>query len=68
MDPDLVAAVEDHRFEPVTAAEWRNSRLDFQSLPGLLRSLAQPPDREGLKLSAEALDETTLRQLADRSR
>jgi ATP-dependent RNA helicase SUPV3L1/SUV3 len=64
IDMDLVAAVENHRFEPVAAAEWRNSRLDFQSLSTLMRSLAAPPEREGLKLSAEALDETVLRQLA----
>ncbi|MBW8814144.1 MAG: phosphonate-binding protein [Caulobacterales bacterium] len=64
MDPDLVEAVENHSFEPVTAAEWRNSKLDFASLPGLLTSLAKLPDREGLKLSAEALDETTLKALA----
>jgi ATP-dependent RNA helicase SUPV3L1/SUV3 len=64
MDEDLVRAVEEHHFEPVTGAEWRNSRLDFGSLPGLLRSLAKTPDREGLTLSAEALDETTLRRLA----
>ncbi|HEX4710577.1 helicase-related protein [Phenylobacterium sp.] len=64
MDEDLVLAVEEHRFEPVTGAEWRNSKLDFGSLPSLLRSLARTPDREGLNLSAEALDETTLRCLA----
>ena len=64
IDPDIVAAVENHRFAPVEAAEWRNSRLDFQSLNALLRSLAAPPDRDGLKLAAEALDEQTLRQLA----
>jgi len=64
MDPDLVEAVEQHHFQPVAAAEWRNSRLDFSSLANLMRSLAQPPEREGLKLAAEALDETTLRQLA----
>jgi ATP-dependent RNA helicase SUPV3L1/SUV3 len=64
MDPDLVEAVEQHHFQPVTAAEWRNSKLDFSSLASLMRSLAQPPEREGLKLAAEALDETTLRQLA----
>ena len=63
MDEDLVRAVEEHRFEPVTGAQWRNSRLDFASLPNLLRSLAKTPDREGLELSAEALDETTLRHL-----
>jgi len=64
MDPDLVEAVEQHHFQPVAAAEWRSSKLDFSSLAHLMRSLAQPPDREGLKLAAEALDETTLRRLA----
>jgi ATP-dependent RNA helicase SUPV3L1/SUV3 len=65
MDPDLVEAVEGHSFEPVAGAEWRNSRLDFASLPALMKSLAQLPDREGLKLAAEALDETTLKALAE---
>ena len=74
MDEDLVHAVEEHRFEAVTGAEWRSSKLDFASLPSLLKSLDQLPDRAGLKLSAEALDEITLRQLvgdadvADRAR
>jgi ATP-dependent RNA helicase SUPV3L1/SUV3 len=63
MDEDLVRAVEEHRFEPVAGAEWRNSRLEFSSLASLLRSLDKTPDREGLKLSAPALDEITLRQL-----
>jgi ATP-dependent RNA helicase SUPV3L1/SUV3 len=64
MDEDLVQSIEEHRFEPVTAAEWRNARLDFGSLPGLLRSLAAPPPEEGLHLARESLDETTLRRLA----
>ncbi|HVN01153.1 MAG TPA: helicase-related protein [Caulobacteraceae bacterium] len=64
MDDDVVAQVEEHRFEPVTQALWRNARLDFASLPELTRSLAAPAPREGLKASEEALDETTLRQLA----
>jgi len=64
MDEDLVLAVEEHRFEPVAGAEWRSSKLEFGSLPNLLTSLSRLPDREGLKLSAEALDEITLRQLA----
>jgi len=63
MDDDLVRAVEEHRFEAVAGAEWRNSRLEFASLPALLKSLAKAPDRAGLQLSAEALDETTLRRL-----
>jgi ATP-dependent RNA helicase SUPV3L1/SUV3 len=64
MDEDLVEAVVNHQFEPVMGAEWRNARLDFGSLPGLLRSLAEPPHRNGLSLSEEALDERTLRKLA----
>ena len=64
MDADLVAAVEAHAFAPVAAAEWRNAKLDFGSLQGLLRSLVAPPPTSGLKMSDEAQDETTLRQLA----
>ncbi len=64
MDADLVAAVEAHAFDPVQAAEWRSSRLDFNSLRDLMRSLAAPPPMAGLKLSEESLDETVLRQLA----
>ncbi|MFN9925630.1 MAG: helicase-related protein, partial [Phenylobacterium sp.] len=65
LDADLVEAVENHTFEPVAGAEWRNARLDFASLPALLTSLARPPGREGLRLSAEALDEKTLKILAE---
>ena len=64
MDPDWVAAVEGHVFPAVTAAEWRNSRLDFHSLAALMRSLAAPAPSPGLKLSEESQDETTLRQLS----
>jgi ATP-dependent RNA helicase SUPV3L1/SUV3 len=64
MDEDLAVQVEEHRFEPVTTALWRNARLDFGSLAGLLRSLSEPAPRGGLRPSEEALDETTLRQLA----
>jgi ATP-dependent RNA helicase SUPV3L1/SUV3 len=64
MDADLVAAVETHRFDPVERALWRNSDLDLRSLAGLLRSLAEPASRPGLKASEEALDERVLRHLA----
>ncbi len=64
MDEDLVQAVEEHAFQPVMAAEWRSAKLDFGNLPGLLRSLSEPPNRNGLTLSQEALDERTLRKLA----
>jgi ATP-dependent RNA helicase SUPV3L1/SUV3 len=64
MDPDVVAAVEAHAFAPATHAEWRNARLDFDSLQGLMRSLSVAPPRHGLRLAEEAQDETTLRLLA----
>ncbi|WP_414695950.1 helicase-related protein, partial [Phenylobacterium sp.] len=65
MDADLIEAVEEHHFEPIAAAEWRNAALDFGSLAALQHSLAAPPAQPGLKLSAEALDEKTLRAVAD---
>jgi ATP-dependent RNA helicase SUPV3L1/SUV3 len=64
MDDELASDVEEHRFEPVTTALWRNARLDFDSLADLLRSLSAPAPQGGLTASEEALDETTLRQLA----
>jgi len=64
MEPELVAAVESHRFEPVPAAQWRSAALDFQNLPALLASLAAPAPSDGLKAAEEALDERALRTLA----
>ena len=63
LDDDLVEQVVEHRFDPVEAAEWRNARLDFDTLPDLLRSLVVTPQRSGLQLTSEALDETLLRRL-----
>jgi ATP-dependent RNA helicase SUPV3L1/SUV3 len=55
--------VVEHRFDPVEAAEWRNARLDFDTLPDLLRSLTVAPGVRGLNLTQPALDETLLRRL-----
>ena len=65
IDPDIVAAVEGHVFEPVSLAQWRNADLDFSSLQSLMASLAAPSPRPGLALCEEAQDETTLRQLSN---
>ena len=62
LDEDLVEQVVNHQFDPVQNAEWRNARLDFDTLPDLLRSLVQTPNRGGLKLTMPALDETLLRR------
>ena len=65
MDEDLVGAIQEHRFQPLDAAQWRSGQLEFDSLPGLMASLARPPRQEGLKLAEQAIDETTLRKLAE---
>ncbi len=45
MEPELVEAVESHRFDPITGLYWRNSELDFRSATQLQRSLdRRPPD------------------------
>ena len=64
VDPEVVAAVEGHVFPAVQGAEWRNPELDFSSLQSLMRSLGAPPPLHGLRLSEEAQDEVTLRQLS----
>ncbi|WP_269714165.1 helicase-related protein [Caulobacter sp. NIBR2454] len=64
-DEDIVEAVENHRFDPIDGAEWRNPALDFSSLSELLRSLSEGPKREGLTLTEPGLDERTLRRLAE---
>ena len=64
MAPELVEAVENHRFEPLRFAYWRNHRLDFGSLHGLLRSLARRPPMVELVRAREPEDSLVLADLA----
>ncbi|WP_262693531.1 helicase-related protein [Kordiimonas aquimaris] len=64
MDPMMVAQIEDHQFEPVKAIYWRNHRLDFTSIPRLLRSLEAPTTTEGLHRAREAIDMQALKSLS----
>ncbi|MHA6287440.1 helicase-related protein [Maricaulis sp. CAU 1757] len=61
---DVVSAIEDHRFAPVTRLKWRNPALDETSLPALLDSLGRPSPDQALERSEEAIDERTLGLLA----
>src|SRR6195952_1572146 len=47
-DDTLVAALEDHRFDPIGVLQWRNSDLDFSTIQSLQASLDRLPDEEGL--------------------
>ncbi len=64
LSADLVAQVENHRYDPVRILQWRNSSLDFSSLDALLRSLDAPPPACGLMKSRPASDHWTLASLA----
>ena len=36
LDEETVEAIENHRFDPLRDLQWRNSTLDFRSVPALL--------------------------------
>src|SRR5579862_4260837 len=60
LDADLVEAVENHEFEPVTGVSWRNSDLDFRSISTLLRALEAPPPLRELERKRDAEDHAAL--------
>jgi ATP-dependent RNA helicase SUPV3L1/SUV3 len=62
--PAIVEAVESHRFAPLGGINWRNTRLDFDSIDALLRSLDAPPSLAGLVAAPEADDLRALRCLS----
>src|SRR5215468_3536147 len=64
LDPELVAAIESHRFDPLVALFWRNTDLDYRSLEGLMRSLERPPPAPGLMRARDADDQAALANLA----
>jgi ATP-dependent RNA helicase SUPV3L1/SUV3 len=59
-DNDLVEALEEHRFEPVTMLQWRNSDLDFSSIAALSASLDRQPRESGLTRAPLAEDQMVL--------
>jgi ATP-dependent RNA helicase SUPV3L1/SUV3 len=64
LDPELVAAVEEHRFDPLTRLSWRNTRLQFRSVGALLRSLDERPSTSGLVQTRDADDHRALQLLS----
>ena len=59
-EPELVQALEDHVFDPVRQAQWRNPDLDFSSLAGLADSLSRSPSEPGLTRAPIAEDVAAL--------
>ncbi|HEX6092269.1 MAG TPA: helicase-related protein, partial [Dongiaceae bacterium] len=64
LDPELVDAVENHRFDPIGTLYWRNTDLDFRSLQGLLQSLDRQPPAPGLIRVRDADDHLALAAIA----
>ncbi|MGH6931330.1 MAG: helicase-related protein [Dongiaceae bacterium] len=64
LEPELVEAIEQHRFDALTALYWRNADLDFRSIDGLRRSLDRAPPGPGLVRAREADDQMALSALA----
>ncbi|QJE74587.1 disulfide oxidoreductase [Aerophototrophica crusticola] len=64
LDEETVEAVESHTFPPQTAFFYRNSDLDFRSLPNLLRSLDERPPSPVLIRAREADDQQALLALS----
>ncbi len=59
-DEDLVAALEDHQFDPVSMLQWRNTDLDFTSIADLAASLDLQPRESGLTRAPLAEDQMVL--------
>ncbi len=64
LEPEIVEAVESHRFDPLSRLYWRNARLDHRSLGGLIASLEARPTLPGLVAAPPADDHGALRALA----
>src|SRR3984885_8454627 len=64
LDPEIVSAVEAHKFEPLTRIAWRNVALKFNSVGALLNSLDAPPPAPGLIQTRDADDHQVLRALS----
>ena len=63
LEPEIVEAVESHRFAPLTAIQWRNGGLDFRSPAALVASLEARPPRSELARAREGDDQRALAAL-----
>ncbi|NHF71696.1 helicase-related protein [Paracoccus xiamenensis] len=65
LDDGLIAAIENHRFAPISRLVWRNSRLEFGTMDRLIASLEAPSDSEWLMRGREADDLVALKTLRE---
>lgn len=65
-EEDLVTAIEEHQFDPVTSLLWRSEVIDLSSLPSLFKSLDKQPPHALFARSRREDDEDALQRLASR--
>ena len=61
--PETVEAIENHRFKPLARVMWRNSDLEFGSVPALIASLEAGPSEPDLTRAREADDLAALKRI-----
>ena len=66
LEPEMINAIEQHRFAPLRAFYWRSRDLGFSSVDSLLASLETPPPLPFLFRKGDALDHQALTALAGR--
>ena len=66
LDPEMVEAIEQHRFQPLRAFYWRSRDLNFSTVDTLLASLETPPPLPFLFRKGDALDHQAMAALASR--
>ncbi len=64
LDPEIVEAIENHRFDPLRDLQWRNSELDYASVRALTASLNALPPHAALQRVREQDDQIALQSLA----
>ena len=68
LEPEMIDAIEQHRFAPLRAFYWRSRDLAFSSIDKLLGSLEAPPPLPFLFRKGDALDNQALTALASRGK
>ena len=64
LEENMIDAIENHIFPPHRQLYWRNRKLSFDSLRGLLSSLDKPAPEPFLFRKANAIDHSTLQALS----
>jgi ATP-dependent RNA helicase SUPV3L1/SUV3 len=64
LSPEVIDAIEEHRFETVPAAWWRNVDLSFKSIATLLAGLETMPSTRALMRTHDSEDHLALKSLS----